>query len=145
MHLKGSTWITALAFIEGTNVVTKHQVCFFLNSGNPRFLFLIHNFSFTLSIFRNSRLQMFFKIGTLKNFAIFRGKHLCWSLSLHQFLEAAVCKCSSKQVLLKISQFLQENTCVEAFTSSVFRSSSLQMFLKIGTLVRHLVQACHRS
>ena len=23
---------------------------------------------------------MFFKIGVLKNFAIFTGKHLCWSL-----------------------------------------------------------------
>ena len=26
--------------------------------------------------------QAFFKIGVLKNFAIFRGKHLCWSLFL---------------------------------------------------------------
>ena len=25
---------------------------------------------------------MFFKIGVLKNFSIFRGKYLCWSLSL---------------------------------------------------------------
>ena len=25
---------------------------------------------------------MFFKIGVLKNFAIFRGRHLCWSLFL---------------------------------------------------------------
>ena len=29
---------------------------------------------------RRSRLQMFFKIGVLKYFAIFTGKHLCWSL-----------------------------------------------------------------
>ena len=29
---------------------------------------------------RGSRLQMFFKIGVLKNFAKFTGKHLCWSL-----------------------------------------------------------------
>ena len=29
---------------------------------------------------RSSRLQMFFKIGVLKNFAIFTGKHPCWSL-----------------------------------------------------------------
>ena len=26
--------------------------------------------------------QMFFEIGVLKNFAIFRGKHLCWSVFL---------------------------------------------------------------
>ena len=32
--------------------------------------------------FRGSHLQMFFKIGVLRNFAIFTGKHLCWSLFL---------------------------------------------------------------
>ena len=31
---------------------------------------------------RSCRSHMFFKIGVLKNFAIFTGKHLCWSLSL---------------------------------------------------------------
>ena len=31
---------------------------------------------------RSSRLQMFFKIGVLKSFANFTGKHLCWSLFL---------------------------------------------------------------
>ena len=29
---------------------------------------------------RDSRSQMFFKIGVLKNFAYFTGKHLCCSL-----------------------------------------------------------------
>ena len=33
-------------------------------------------------MYRNSRSQMFFKIIFLKNFAIFTGKHLCWSLCL---------------------------------------------------------------
>ena len=32
------------------------------------------------------RLHMFFKIGALKNFANFTGKHLCWSLFLVKFL-----------------------------------------------------------
>ena len=37
----------------------------------------------TLSLnFKSSRSQMFFKIGVLKNFAIFAGKHLCWSYFL---------------------------------------------------------------
>ena len=31
---------------------------------------------------RSSRLKMFFKIGVLKSFTIFTGKHLCWSLFL---------------------------------------------------------------
>ena len=32
--------------------------------------------------FRSRRSQMFFKIGVPENFAIFTGKHLCWSLFL---------------------------------------------------------------
>ena len=33
-------------------------------------------------IFRSSCRQMFFKTGVIGNFAIFTGKHLCWSLFL---------------------------------------------------------------
>ena len=36
----------------------------------------------TLNMYRSSRWQMFFKIGTLKYFVIFTGKQLCWSLFL---------------------------------------------------------------
>ena len=32
--------------------------------------------------YRSSRPEMFCKKGVLKNFAIFTGKHLCWSLFL---------------------------------------------------------------
>ena len=35
-----------------------------------------------MCIFRSSRSQKFFEIGVLKNFTIFTGKHLCWSLFL---------------------------------------------------------------
>ena len=49
-------------------------------------------------IFRISRSQLFFKIGVLKNFVIFIGKTLCWSLFLitlqalkgHAFLKKPV-------------------------------------------------------
>ena len=34
---------------------------------------------------RSGRSQMFFKIGVLKNFASFTGKHWCWSLLLREF------------------------------------------------------------
>ena len=34
---------------------------------------------FCLYWHRSSRSQIFFKIGVLKNFAYFTGKHLCWS------------------------------------------------------------------
>ena len=37
---------------------------------------------FRFSQGRNSRLQMFFKIGVSKNFANFTGKQLCWNLFL---------------------------------------------------------------
>ena len=51
-----------------------------LNSriGNSRISIYERHLSTTL--IRGSRWQMFFKIGTLKNFADFTGKHLCWSL-----------------------------------------------------------------
>ena len=35
-----------------------------------------------VTTYRRSRSQMFFKIGVLKDFAIFTGKHLCWGLFL---------------------------------------------------------------
>ena len=35
---------------------------------------------FIITVIRSCRSQIFFKIGFLKNFAIFTGKHLCWSL-----------------------------------------------------------------
>ena len=35
---------------------------------------------------RSSRSQMFLKIGVLKKFAIFIGKHLCWCLFLIKLL-----------------------------------------------------------
>ena len=48
--------------------------------------------------FRSSRSHMFFRIGILKNLAIFTGRHLCWSLLL----------------LIKL----------QAWSSSIFKSSS---------------------
>ena len=33
-------------------------------------------------IIKSNRFKMFFKIGVFKNFTIFTGKHLCWSLFL---------------------------------------------------------------
>ena len=37
-------------------------------------------------MYRSSRSQVFFKIGVLKYFADFKGKHLCWSPFLTKFL-----------------------------------------------------------
>ena len=38
----------------------------------------------------HSRSQMFFKIGVLKNFAMFTGKHLCWPLQTFFYRAPAV-------------------------------------------------------
>ena len=49
---------------------------------------------------RSSRWQMLFKIGVLKNFASFTGKHLCWSLFLKKLFEKdLLLKETSRQVL----------------------------------------------
>ena len=37
--------------------------------------------------YRSSRSQMFFKIVVLRNFEIFTGKHLCWSLQTCNFIK----------------------------------------------------------
>ena len=44
------------------------------------FSFFKKNYFFNILKYRNSRPQMFLKIVVLKNLAIFKGKHLCWSL-----------------------------------------------------------------
>ena len=69
----------------------------------------------------SSRSQMFFKTGVLKNFGIFTGKHLCWSLFLIKLLAwspATVLKRESTQVfsweyyeVFKNSFFLQNTSC----------------------------------
>ena len=41
-------------------------------------------------IFRSSCSLMFFKIGVLKNFATFTGKHLCWPLQAFFYRTPAV-------------------------------------------------------
>ena len=65
-------------------------------------------------LLRSSRLQMFFKIGVLKNFAIFTGKrkHLCWSL----FLSLKPCNFIKIRLHRKCSKF---------FRKTPFNSTSL--------------------
>ena len=46
-----------------------------------------------LKIYRSSRSQMFLKIVVLENFAIFTGKHLCWSLFLIKLTPTQLFSC----------------------------------------------------
>ena len=52
---------------------------------------------------RSSRLQMLFKIGVLKNFTIFTGKHLVWSHVLVNFIERHQHRCFP----VNIAEFLR--------------------------------------
>ena len=56
-------------------------IIFFLLRKCPLHMLLVM-FFIHLGKLSNSRSQMFFKAGVLKNFAIFAGKRLCWRLFL---------------------------------------------------------------
>ena len=69
---------------------------------------------------KSCRLQMFFKIGSIKNFAIFTGKHLCWGLFLVQLLVYR------SATFLKISS----NTGVSCGYCKSFKNSFLVQHLR---------------
>ena len=69
-----------------------------------------------------SRLQMFFKIGVIKKFAIFTGKHLCWRLFLINFVKRRL---QHRCFAVNISKFLRT-----AFFIEHFRWLLLQMLYK---------------
>ena len=50
---------------------------------------------------RGSRSQMSFKIGPLKNFKIFTGKHLCWSLFFNKVAGLQACNFIKKRLQRK--------------------------------------------
>ena len=54
----------------------------FIAYRTPAKLRFLYNVNVRLNHFRSSLSQMFFKIGILKYFTNFTGKHLCWSLFL---------------------------------------------------------------
>ena len=50
---------------------------------------------------------MFFKIGVLKNFVIFKGKHLCWSLFLIKLTKKTSKRLQHRGFLVNIAKFLR--------------------------------------
>ena len=68
-------------FVQWVWPITHHSLTFFF------LLFLLfYIFYFPPALdFRSSRSQIVFKIGVLKNFAVFTGTHLCWILFLIKF------------------------------------------------------------
>ena len=80
-------------------------------------------------IYRSCRSQMSFKIDVLTNFAIFTGKHQCWSLFFkNSFLY--------RTPLVPASEFLTklaENNCVENhFSVELFSEISWRYFLSLS-------------
>ena len=73
-------------FLGGIEMKHYHEMgqeSFFTPNLEQMFSWLAEIFNFKLN--RRSRSEMFFKIGVLKNFAIFTEKYLCWSLFLIKF------------------------------------------------------------
>ena len=62
---------------------------------------------------KSSLCETFFKIGVLKNFAIFTGKHLCWSLFLMK-MQAFRC------FLVNIAIFLRADVLFYVLFSKTF-------------------------
>ena len=103
---------------------------------------------------RSSLSQMFFKIGFLKNFAIFTGKHLGWSLFFINFMKRRLQhRCFPVNItkflrkasfygtpLIAASDFSTDLKELFHFSDAAFRRCSLrQMFLKISQYSKALV------
>ena len=63
--------------------------------------------------FRSSRSQMFFKIGVLKNFAIFTEKHLCWSLFLIKLQASRPKRLRQRCFPVDIAKFLRTDFVID--------------------------------
>ena len=77
---------TTLKCTTNAKLYSSRALFNFILSQNSAFL---HVRIFVLALWRrwrNSRSKMFFKTVILKNFIIFPGKHLCWSLFLIKLL-----------------------------------------------------------
>ena len=88
-------------------------------------------------MYRTSRLQLFFKIGVLKNFAIFTRKHLCWSLYLKkafnfiketptQVFSCENCKIFKNSFFIEYLRWLLQN---------YYNKNSLRFSLNIFTII----------
>ena len=96
---------------------------------------------FTSTLIRSSCLQIFFKIGGLENFAIFTGKHLCWSLFLIKFQPWSLL---NKVPGLKACNFIKERLHHRCFPVNIAKLLRKVFFIEhLRWLL--LVQECHCS
>ena len=73
--------------------------------------------------------EVFRKIGVLRNFAKFTGKHLCQSLFFNKVVGLRPATLL-KRKLLEISQNSQQNTCARVSSLRKLNASVLQTYLK---------------
>ena len=105
------------------------------------FFHFSRNFVFNILKYRNSPSQMFFKIGVLKHFAIFKGKQMCWSLFFNKVagLRPAVLlknRLQRRCFLANIDKFLRTGFYIE----------QLQwLLLKVGNSLYICVLCCFQS
>ena len=78
---------------------------------------VLKSFAQVFPLYRSIHSQMFFKIGVLKYFSIFTGKHLCWSLFLIKF----------------ISNFLKKRLQHRCFPMNIVK------FLRIAFSIEHFL------
>ena len=71
-------------------------------------------------MYRSSHSQMFFKIGVLKNFVIFTGKHLYWSLFLIKLQETPTQVFFCEYCKILMNTFLCRTPRVVAFGCNIF-------------------------
>ena len=103
--------------------------------------FIFQFFFFNILKYRNSRSQMFFKIGFLKKFEIFKRKHLCWSLFFNKV--AGLRPAILLKRRLQLSCFLAN---IEEFLRTAFYVAQLRwLLLKAGNSFYICVLYCFQS
>ena len=129
--------------------VRKHSV-------NPkiesfRLVCKLHYLQFGFQIYRSSRPQMFFGTGAFKNFTMFTGKRLCWSLFLINIqasgLQFYQKKLQHRWLSVKFAKSLKasflQNTCVAASGNVLWTLSLLHMGM-MNRVAGWYVMALHR-
>ena len=92
-----------------------------------RLYFLYYFFHFESIKLRSSRSQMSFKIEIFKNFAIFTGKHLCWSLFVIKLPAYIACTFIIKRLqhryfFIIIAKFLRTSFFIEHLQQLLFKA-----------------------
>ena len=87
--------------------------------------------------YRSSRSEIFFKIGALKNFAIFTGKHLRWSLLFNKV--ASLQDCNFVKRRLQLRGF---PVSLWRLLLKILRPKNIVLSLSVGILGKDVTLIC---